>query len=730
MANTERTKNKKTNKSVDNNAPAYVNSKEYFASAKFDNNSISRSTARSVGVGSDQLKSGFNRWDYYGWRPEDNLPTWNADIILSAQNFYRRIGLVRNVIDLMTDFAAEGIAFNHPVKSQERFYREWARRVNIQDRVNNYMKLLLRDGNVIVRRKLAKIPKKVAQDFAKAFMNEASNLGPTVIDRDVPGIRNTKEDTSSESPDDIQRIKPNQDPKAKKNVIPWKYTFLNPVFIEKIGGRVGRFVGADDLGVRLSKRLIKAIREPRTETESGLKKQLPQEVIQAAMSNAAETKIIRLDMERIYVDYYKKDDWEDWATPFLYGVFEDLMYKDKLKLADIAALDGVINSVRLWKLGDHGKDIFPNPAATNKLLDILSVSTGGGMTDIVWDSMIDVETVYPPIQDILGPEKYIAVETDIVRGLGIPDSLLGGAELSTRNAETAFIQLKTLIERLEYIRSRCIDWLNVELRLVADAMGFKKIPSIAFETMSLRDEAAEKDLIIRLAERNLISTQAVHDVFDFDTRIEQGRMKDEQKFRENNPAVMEKANPYYRPQSQLILQNELKKDEETHRANLEVRNAEINPDGSTMKGDQPRDVGDNPVGRPPGSKDQTERDRRTPRVLSVYKVQAEKIISNIDTIIDPLYLKDHKAKNMRFLTAEQKRELEHIKRSLLATVGSGELITKQTLHDNTSNVSMLSEFNVIFSQLVEAYTEINGKMPNLSERRSLSASAWALMRGE
>ena len=40
--------------------------------------------------------------------------------------------------------------------------------------------------------------------------------------------------------------------------------------------------------------------------------------------------------------YYKKDDWQAWAYPMVYAVMDDIMVMEKLKLADMAALDGNI----------------------------------------------------------------------------------------------------------------------------------------------------------------------------------------------------------------------------------------------------------------------------------------------------------------------------------------------------------------------------------------------------
>jgi len=38
-----------------------------------------------------------------------------------ADKAYREVGIVRNVIDIMTDFASEGLRIDHPIAAQERF---------------------------------------------------------------------------------------------------------------------------------------------------------------------------------------------------------------------------------------------------------------------------------------------------------------------------------------------------------------------------------------------------------------------------------------------------------------------------------------------------------------------------------------------------------------------------------------------------------------------------------
>lgn len=52
----------------------------------------------------------------------------------------------------------------------------------------------------------------------------------------------------------------------------------------------------------------------------------------------------------------------------------------------------VNGDVRVWKLGDHKEGILPKKAAADKLLGLLEKCNLDG-TDIVWDSMIQVEAL-------------------------------------------------------------------------------------------------------------------------------------------------------------------------------------------------------------------------------------------------------------------------------------------------------------------------------------------------
>ena len=71
------------------------------------------------------VRTSITRNDYYRFRPEEAVPTRQKRIIKMCMDAYDRVGIVRNVIDLMGDFGAQGIDIVHPNKSIERFYKKW-----------------------------------------------------------------------------------------------------------------------------------------------------------------------------------------------------------------------------------------------------------------------------------------------------------------------------------------------------------------------------------------------------------------------------------------------------------------------------------------------------------------------------------------------------------------------------------------------------------------------------
>ncbi len=604
------------------------------------------------------IRQEFNRTDYDNYRPGEAIPTKFRDIVVYARNMYKRVGVIRNVIDLMTDFSADDVKFMHPDKEEQAFYQAWSNKIGLQETINQFARHLLIDHNVVVKRITARLSKPVEKEIREQHALAKPDIK----------VKTTPDSTESRE-------------------IPWRYRFLDITNLTWIGGESGLLSGQRGLAFRLPSNLISMVKKAETsksQLEKDIVENFPNDIIEGIKSGK---QVIQLDNDKLYVTYCKKDDWDAWSVPFLYSVMPDIVFKDKLRQAEVSALDGVINVIRIWKLGDHKEGVLPNQAAINKLINILEANTGGGAMDIVWDSMIEMEDFYPPIDKILGSEKYDQVNKDILIGLGIPEVLLGGRG---GNFSNSFIQLKTIVERLKYIRARITEWLLNEVALIAKAMGFATLPKVYFNQMSLNDENVEKQLIVGLLDRGIISPEGVLEAYGKNYDIELQRNTEQR--REFKKKGLDIVGPY------------------------DPAPTPISGGGATPSG-----------GRPPATKDVSRKTRKSkPRTAEDLAVIAHDVIDIFDEEIVPAYMEQEGLQNARQLTSDHKRKLAGLRIHVLACINDTEEVTSEKVVASiTEAIDPDKQLLAYIKQVIATYVSKNGKEPTLNQRKTLEASAWA-----
>ena len=382
-------------------------------------------------------RPGLTRSDYDYFRPEESIPNQIKFIFRKASIIYDKVGLVKNVVDLMGDFACQGIRPVCKNKKAERFYRNWFEKVNGEDRSERFLNNLYKVGNVVINRQTAKISLKMAESLSKATAKT-----DIIID--------------------------NENTKIEKREIPWKYTFIDPVYVDVVGGSLSSFVGNKTYVISLPSTLRKTINSPKNDAERQIVSQLPEQIIEAA-----KNKKLSLDPEKTLVFHYKKDDWQTWAYPMIYAIMDDINIIEKLKLADLAALDGAISNIRIFKLGSLEHRIAPTAAAASKLSSILENNVGGGTMDLVWGPDIELIESKTQVHQFLGEAKYTPHLNSIYAGLGIPPTLTGtyGAAGTTNN----FISLKTLTQRLQYGRKKLISFWKQEMMIVQKGLSIRQV---------------------------------------------------------------------------------------------------------------------------------------------------------------------------------------------------------------------------------------------------------------
>ena len=453
------------------------------------------------------VRTSFLRQDYDNFRPGESVSSHQKRIIKQSMQAYDRVGIIRNVIDLMSDFASQGLTLVHPNKTIEKFYRKWFTQVGGVDRSERFLNYLYRCGNVVVKRRTAKLNRKKELELRRA-------AGADLEIKDV---------------------------KVNRREIPWTYDFLNPLAVD-VRDYGSQVIGKPEFVLNLSKHTYETLVKS-TNSNKTIFKTLPND-LQKRLRQGDRT--IPLDENKVSFYHYKKDDWLLWANPMIYAILDDIIMLEKMKLADLAALDGAISNVRLWTVGDLDHKIIPTKAAINKLRDILASNVGGGTMDLVWGPELQFSESQSQVYKFLGAEKYQPVLTSIYAGLGIPPTLTGAS--ASGGYTNNYVSLKTLIERLEYGREILAQFWRQEIELIRKAMGFRFPAEIHFDSIVLSDEAAEKQLLIQLADRDIISSETLLERFRELPGIERIRVRREERERSNDKNAPKKAGPYHNPQ--------------------------------------------------------------------------------------------------------------------------------------------------------------------------------------
>ncbi len=591
----------------------------------------------------------FTQRDYYAFRPNEAVPSQQRRAIKMCMDAYEKVGIIRNIIDLMGDFGSQGIQIVHQNKSVEKFYQQWFKNVSGKERSERFLNNLYKTGNVITYRSYAKVTPQLER-YMKSLAAD--------IKVEVPNM--------------------------KTNEIPWRYNFFNPLTVKMKDGQLSIFMGAPAYTINLG-----------TFFDRFTDGDIPDDIINSLPDNIKQSlksgkKDVVLDTDRVGVFHYKKDDWQQWANPMIYAILDDIIMLEKMRLADLSALDGAISNIRLWTLGNLEYKILPNKAAINKLRDVLASNVGGGTMELVWGPELSFKESSSEVYKFLGSEKYTAVLNSIYAGLGVPPTLTGMAT-NGGGFTNNFISLKTLVERLQYGRDLLTKFWEKEIEIVRQAMGFRHKAFVQFDQMSLSDEAAEKNLLIQLADRDIISQETLLQRFKEIPQIEKIRLQREVADRadEKNP---HKASPFHTPQ---------------HKENLEkiaLQSGKVLPSDVGIKSSVPKDLliqpkspsplgggapqspkPSNPNGRPPLSQDTDPRKKRVDKPKSKpgvaeLVVWAEEAWDNISDVLNNAFLSHKNKKNLRQLTKAEVNDLEQLKLDVLTNIDLLSKVDTQSIH--------------------------------------------------
>ena len=658
----------------------------------------------NVGGNGVSGRPGLTPADYYAFRPEEGPPSSNNGLLSECNRVYKKVGVIRNIIDLMGDFAAQGVRVVCTNKNEQKVYRKWFNKIKGKERSERFLNNFYRTGNVYVR-----ILTAMANIKTKRYLSKAE------VDADFP------------------------EEKIEKREIPAQYVFLDPRTISVVGGGLSSFVGVKNYQLTIPAGIKRMINAPKSSAEKELIALLPNDILNAAKSNRPYV----LPPGKVRAFFYKKDDWDTLGSPMIEAILDDINVLEKLKLADLSALDGATANIRIFKLGSLEHNVAPTRANAAKLASILQNNVGSGTYDIIWGPDIELIESNSNIFNFLGEEKYRPHLNNIYSGLGIPPTLTGtfGASGTTNN----FISLKTLIERLQYGRDTLMEFWDFELEKVQKALGLKNKAKIEYNRTNLADDTNEKALWIQLIDRGIVSEELLQYIFGADPDMEVVRLAREAKERKSGKRDA-KAGAFHDPMFEISLRKialqagyitpeqagvEMQEEKSGKtpfemQIDIEKKKALTPPTGPGGVSKTPKKKGVPGSGRPLNKKDSTKRKTKkiSPRTKAV-EVWATEAQNKIAEIVNPLILETYSKKNMRSLSEKEFENSENIKFGVLTNLEPLSEINDEVVFAALNKGGVSKDISDKYIYLKNAIAlEIN-RQPTSDEQRRIQAMVYS-----
>lgn len=127
---------------------------------------------------------------------------------------------------------------------------------------------------------------------------------------------------------------------------------------------------------------------------------------------------------------------------------------------------------------------------------------------LVSDYTTKAQFVIPDIGKVVGPSKYEVINNDIKEGL--QNVIIGDERYSNTQ-----VKAKIFLERLEESRNAFVyDFLQPQVKMICQNLGFRKYPTVKFEQTDIKDEVQLQRVATRLMELGIITPEQGMDVLE------------------------------------------------------------------------------------------------------------------------------------------------------------------------------------------------------------------------
>jgi hypothetical protein len=406
------------------------------------------------------------------------------DAVILCQKCYYNFAVFRNIIDLMTEFSIGELYFKGGSDKSRDFFKALFNKINIWDFQDKFFREYYRSGNVFVYRFDATLEQSDISRITQVFGSEG----------------------------DIQNLD-----NVEKMQIPSKYAVLNPADIH--------MVGTANFGFGIYYKLLTAfelarLKNPQTEEDKLVFETFSPE-IQRQILSGIQSVLVPLDIRKVLMVFYKKQDYEPFSIPMGFPVLEDINFKAELKKIDMAISRTMQQIVLLVTTGNEpekGGINNKNIASLQKMFSSPSVSK-----TLVADYTTKAEFIIPDIAELLNPQKYEIVNRDINTGL---NNVFAGDEKFANQQQ----KVEIFMARLEYAQQAFLqNFLIPEIKRIAQSLGFKNYPTPYFKPGKLVSDINRSKIYERLIEMGILTPEQGLEAIDTNTLPDVKLLPDAQK---------------------------------------------------------------------------------------------------------------------------------------------------------------------------------------------------------
>jgi hypothetical protein len=467
---------------------------------------------------------------YLDARPETVDISKPKELYRRSETEYYRNGIYGTVIDILTNLSVTGFYNEIEDSDIKDHFDSWTQDINFVGTVRKIFHDLFKYSVCYVmntKDSYSPNPDGISSIPGKIPSKKKSKAG---MKADVARVLNQIMLQTTGQPMDYNKFSVLYDSKefgasSTSKEVPVGYTIIDPknVDIDAPGFFDGYSVTLTTNGLKSLKAFMKAQDKKGKDMSKSVKaafKLIPEKLKKAAETNVSYT----FNDDEIDVIHLRKEDFEAYSKPRGARAFDTFDYKDELKKADYATLDGIYNYILKITIGD--KD---NPVTDVSVFDTLAetFNTPQKAFAIIWNHTLKIEKITSPeVSNILGKVKYEPVEADIAASLGIARALVDGTNI---NNEGAILSTKSLQSEINAARAQVEAWIYRQYRMVAKAAGFSAFPVVKWKesVINTDSDAVTRASYMQMLDRKAISVQSYMREMGLDYESEIQKLKEE-----------------------------------------------------------------------------------------------------------------------------------------------------------------------------------------------------------